>query len=79
MILVTLTYSQFFPWIWGFKASSHQRASRPVQGIVLGSLLAVAATFIVVVSGSGWQQQDARDWAWIDVVRIYFRVLVVFI
>ncbi|KAK5043102.1 hypothetical protein LTR13_000873 [Exophiala sideris] len=36
VVLVVLTYSQFFPGLWGFKVSSHQTASKPVLGIFWG-------------------------------------------
>ncbi|KIW58901.1 hypothetical protein, variant [Exophiala xenobiotica] len=68
VVLVVLTYSQFFPQLWGFKVSSRQRAAKPVLGIVWGSVLAVLAVMAVVVHRSGWRQQDPQDWAWIDVL-----------
>ncbi|KIX05128.1 uncharacterized protein Z518_06000 [Rhinocladiella mackenziei CBS 650.93] len=68
VILCLLTYSQFFSPLWPFKVSSRQRASRPVLGIVWGSLVAVAAVVVVVVYRSRGRQQDPHDWAWIDVL-----------
>ncbi|EXJ81921.1 hypothetical protein A1O1_07988 [Capronia coronata CBS 617.96] len=68
VIMVILIYSQFYRWPWYFKVSSHQRASRPVLGIVWGSIVAIAVVVMVVFCRSGWQQQDPLDWAWIDVV-----------
>lgn len=68
VILVVLTYSQFYPWLWGFKVSSRQRAAKPVLGIVWGSVLAILAVIGIVVSHSGLQHQDPQEWAWIDVV-----------
>jgi len=68
VVLVVLTYSQFFPQLWGFKVSSRQRAAKPVLGIVWGSVLAVLAVMAVVVHRSGWRQQDPQDWAWVDVL-----------
>ncbi|KAK5425609.1 hypothetical protein LTR34_010956 [Exophiala xenobiotica] len=67
VVLVVLTYSQFFPQLWGFKVSSRQRAAKPVLGIMWGSVLAVLAVMAVVVHRSGWRQQDPQDWAWVDV------------
>lgn len=69
VILVVLTYSQFFSRLWRFQDSSHQRPTRPVLGVLWGSILAVAGTITVVVFRSGWRGQDPLDWAWIDVVR----------
>ncbi|KIW25397.1 uncharacterized protein PV07_08574 [Cladophialophora immunda] len=68
VVLVILTYSQFFSRLWGFRESAHQRASRPVLAIVWGSLLAVAGTFVLVTFRSGLRDQDPMDWAWIDVL-----------
>ncbi|KAG9778269.1 hypothetical protein KCU88_g4328, partial [Aureobasidium melanogenum] len=44
------------------------RASGPVLVIVWGSIVAIVALIILVMSYSGWQRQDPQDWAWIDVV-----------
>jgi cystinosin len=69
VVLVALTYSQFFSRLWGFEDSSRQRATRPVLGVVWGSLVGVFGITAVVVFRSGWRDQDPLDWAWIDVVR----------
>ncbi len=68
VILVALTYSQFFSRLWGFEGSSHQRATRPVLGVLWGSIVGVTSITVVVLSHSGWTNQDPLDWAWIDVV-----------
>ncbi|KAL6247909.1 hypothetical protein RBB50_005257 [Rhinocladiella similis] len=68
VILVVLTYSQFYPWLWGFKVSSRQRAAKPVLGIVWGCILAILAVIGIVIRHSGLQQPDPQDWAWIDVL-----------
>jgi cystinosin len=72
VILVSVTYSQFFFRLWGFPVSARQRASRPVLGILWGSIAGVAAITVVVVFRSGWKDQDPLDWAWIDVVRLSY-------
>ncbi|KAL2397730.1 Cystinosin-like protein [Exophiala dermatitidis] len=68
LVMVLLTYSQFFQWPWYLHVSSNQRASGPVLVIVWGSIVAIVALIILVMSYSGWQRQDPQDWAWIDVV-----------
>lgn len=70
VVLVVLTYSQFFPWLWGFKVSHRQKASKPVLGIVWGSIIALLVVTAMVLLHSGWRQQDPQDWAWIDVVSL---------
>ena len=70
VVLVVLTYSQFFPLLWGFKVSTRQKASKPVLGIVCGSILAVLVVTAIVLRRSGGREQDPLDWAWIDVVRL---------
>ncbi|KIV83092.1 hypothetical protein PV11_05147 [Exophiala sideris] len=68
VVLVVLTYSQFFPELWGFKVSPRQTASKPVLGIFWGSILATLVVTAIVLHRSGWQQQDPQGWAWIDVL-----------
>ncbi|ETI20453.1 hypothetical protein G647_08489 [Cladophialophora carrionii CBS 160.54] len=68
VILVTVTYSQFFSRLWRFPNPSRQRATRPVLGILWGSIVGVAGIMAVVVFRSGWKDQDPLDWAWIDVL-----------
>lgn len=79
--LVAITYSQFYPRLWGFEVSHLQRASRPVVGIVVGSILSVIAVSTFVLIKSGLQQQDALDWAWIDVIYVfgYIKLIATFV
>ncbi|EGE00158.1 putative L-cystine transporter [Trichophyton interdigitale] len=63
VLLSVLTYSQFYPMIWGFKASAHQNVSAPVAGMVVGCVLCILGVFLLAWSKGG---NDASDWAWID-------------
>ena len=65
VILSTIVYTQFFPSIWGFKVSRHQRASRVVVGVFWGSLVSV---IIILLLASARGGRNPLDWAWIDVV-----------
>lgn len=67
VLLSVLTYSQFYPMIWGFKASAHQNVSAPVAGMVVGCVLCILGVFLLAWSKGG---NDASDWAWIDGVRL---------
>ena len=69
VMMVVLTYSQFFSWLWGFQVSSRQRATRPVLGVLWGSIVSIVSVIAMVVFRSGWMDQNPLDWAWIDVVR----------
>jgi len=66
--LSVLTYSQFFPRVWGFTVGKHQRISRPIAGIFWGSLVAVLVMVVVVLVKSPDGGHQATEWAWIDVV-----------
>ncbi|KAJ9227491.1 hypothetical protein DTO271D3_1493 [Paecilomyces variotii] len=66
--LSAIYYSQFWPWIWGFKVSRYQRISRPVAGIFWGSLVAIAIVVAIVRSKSPDGGYDPSSWAWIDVI-----------
>lgn len=69
VILSALTYTQFWPRLWGFKTSLRQKISRPIMGILVGSILAILAVVLIVAIKGRNGGYDARGWAWIDVVR----------
>ncbi|KAK5692906.1 hypothetical protein LTR97_010382 [Elasticomyces elasticus] len=67
MVLCVITYSQFWPSLWGWKAGSG--VSRDANNVTL-SLLGIgiagvgAVTVLVLMRGG----DSIHDWAWIDVV-----------
>ncbi|EEQ33137.1 hypothetical protein MaudCBS49596_002857 [Microsporum audouinii] len=63
--LSVITYSQFYPMIWGFKASPHQNISPAIGGMVAGCVLTILGVFLLAWSKGG---NDASNWAWIDVI-----------
>lgn len=72
VILSVLTYTQFFPWIWGFdkkrQRGKEAHISKAILGVFIGSLTGVAATILIVAFRPG---EDVRTgWAWIDVVSV---------
>jgi cystinosin len=69
VILSSLIYSQFFPFIWGFKVAPYQRVSKPVAGLFWGSLIAIALLVFYVLGKSPDGGADPFSWAWIDIVR----------
>jgi cystinosin len=64
-VLCAITYSQFFPRIWGLDVGRRQKASRFVLGIVFGSIIAVFLSIILVLRSNA---RGVDDWEWIDVV-----------
>ena len=68
LVLCAITYSQFFPSIWGFKVSRRQKASGVVLGIVVGSLVAVSLSIVLVYVSTS----NNNGWQWIDVVRPWY-------
>ena len=64
VVLTVLTYSQFFPSLWGFKVGTYQRVSKTMAGIFWGGLLSVLVVILVVVGcqdgylGLGWEWID---------------------
>ncbi|KAI5282661.1 hypothetical protein KEM54_002650 [Ascosphaera aggregata] len=68
LILSSISYSQFFPWIWGLRVSNHQRASKPVLGVFWGSVLGVAVLSLLVIFRGSNDPTDVQAWAWIDVM-----------
>ena len=73
VVIVALTYTQFYPSLWGFEVSELQRSSKPVLGIVFGSIIAVAIMLILVTVSDAWQ--------WIDVLYVlgYIKLLATFV
>jgi cystinosin len=65
VILSLITYSQFWPRVWGFTVSKSQKVSTTVAGIACGCLLSLVAVFFVIVSHGGY---DPSTWAWLDLV-----------
>ena len=70
VLLTVLTYSQFFPSLWGFKVGRFQHISRPIAGIVSGGILAVVFVILVVFIQSSDGGYNPTEWAWIDVVSL---------
>ncbi|KAB8253835.1 PQ loop repeat-domain-containing protein [Aspergillus pseudonomiae] len=68
IILSALTYTQFWPAVWGFKVSRFQRVSKPVAGLFWGSIAAVAILIFIVLGQSPDGGYDPSGWGWIDVV-----------
>jgi cystinosin len=68
VILTALTYSQFWPKLWGFEVSRSHRIARPIAGIFWGCVLALLAVIFIVLYKGRAGDHDPVDWAWIDVV-----------
>ncbi|KAI9817768.1 MAG: hypothetical protein M1827_000887 [Pycnora praestabilis] len=68
IVLSGLTYTQFWPLLWGFDVGSRQRVSAPIAGIFWGSLVGVALVIIIIASKGGNCGEDASSWAWIDAI-----------
>jgi cystinosin len=65
--LCLVTYSQFFPSVWGFDVSWRQRPSRVVLGIIFGSIVGALCVIALVLFSHAQDGAPAR-WEWIDVV-----------
>jgi cystinosin len=81
VVLVILTYSQFYSSLWGFDLSLHQHASRPVLGIVTGSLIAVLVVLGLVVASNDSVPKASSVWEWLDVLYTlgYIKLLATFV
>ena len=81
VVLVVLTYSQFYSRLWGFEVGRSQYASRPVLGLVYGSLISVIILSATVALKTRGVPQDRPDWAWIDVLYAlgYVKLLATFV
>nr|POE77581.1 cystinosin like [Quercus suber] len=65
-VLSAITYSQFWPQLWGWKrlAGVQRQASRTTLGLISGSLLALLIICIMVLAN----HDNGNNWKWIDVV-----------
>lgn len=68
LLLCLITYSQFYPRLWGFKVGARQRSSRIVLGVFWGSIFAVFIVIVIVGTQGRDGGYDPEGWAWIDVV-----------
>ncbi|GLA20680.1 Golgi CORVET complex core vacuolar protein 8 family protein [Aspergillus niger] len=68
VVLSFITYTQFWPFIWGFKVSRHQKVSKPVAGLFWGSIVGVTIVIFIVLGQSPNNGYDPYSWAWIDVI-----------
>lgn len=68
VVLTALTYSQFFPKLWGFEVLSSHRIARPIAGVFWGSIFAVLIVLLIVLTQGRSGHYDPLAWAWIDVV-----------
>lgn len=68
VVLCVITYSQFFPSLWGFKVGAGQRASRFILGVFWGSILGVLLTILIIRSRGLDGGDNAAGWAWIDAI-----------
>ncbi|KAF1984190.1 hypothetical protein K402DRAFT_395857 [Aulographum hederae CBS 113979] len=67
-VLCIITYSQFFPKLWGFTAGRRQGASLLIIGIFWGCVFGVLGVTFIVGSKENGGEYDGRRWAWIDVI-----------
>lgn len=70
VVLTVLTYTQFFPGLWGFTVGKYQHVSPPIAGIVFGGVFAVILVILLVILQSSDGGYNPAEWAWIDVVGV---------
>jgi hypothetical protein len=67
-ILCVITWSQFFPAIWGLKVGPSQRASRFILGVFWGSIIGIAIVLLIIQRKGLDGGNDPAGWAWIDAI-----------
>lgn len=68
VIMSSVYYSQFWSNLWGFRVGRMQRLSRPMAGVLSGSVLALLLIILLVLAKGRDGGRDSQGWAWIDVV-----------
>lgn len=74
LVLCLVTYSQFWPAVWGFKVEPWQKASDPLLGICCGGVCGVLITALIVMADGKGYGNYLDGWAWIDVVRSLYPI-----
>lgn len=70
VVLSAITYSQFWPQIWGFTVLRFQTISKPILGLFWGCCLSIMIVMFLVIGQSPDGGYDPFSWAWIDVVSL---------
>ena len=70
MLMVAMTYSQFYAVIWKFEVPKEQRTSSIVRGIILGCIFAVLMASVRAAVLGLDHDSHLETWTWIDVVGI---------
>ena len=68
MVLVTLTYSQFYARIWPFDVPPNQKMNMVTRTIILASITAVLVAVTMAASNGQLAEADFETWTWIDTV-----------
>ncbi|KAJ5474299.1 hypothetical protein N7475_003865 [Penicillium sp. IBT 31633x] len=68
VVLSTVMYTQFWPFIWRFHVARFQRVSWTVAGLFWGCVLAPLVVTAIVLARSPDGGYDPSSWAWIDVI-----------
>jgi len=70
-MLCVLTFSQFWPRLWGWKQASggNRHANKVTLGLLWGGILGIAICVVMVPANGRRSDSDGSEWGWIDVVR----------
>lgn len=68
VVFCTITVSQFWPRLWGFKHAANRHANAVTWSIVCASLLGIAASATMVLASRRHADTSVHEWEWIDVV-----------
>ena len=68
LVLSLITYSQFWPSLWGFKAGKGKNATKPIHGVIWGSIFGALMVVLVILVKGRDSGNDPAQWAWIDEV-----------
>jgi cystinosin len=69
IVLSSFTYSQF--WWRGFRHDRSRRVSRPIAGIIFGSLVGIIIVTCIIMAVGKDGGRDPNGWAWLDLVLLY--------
>lgn len=81
LVLVVLTYSQFWTWLWHLDVPKGLRENYVTRFVIVGSLVTVVLSIFRAATDEAKSQHDSEVWTWIDVIYIfgYIKLLATFL
>lgn len=71
LVLVLVTYSQFWTRLWGFEVSKGKQTNNVTRFVIVGSITTVIVFIFRAATNETKIQYDSNLWTWVDVIYIF--------